>query len=865
MTDTICLECGEAVPWPISPEGLCPHCLLTHPAGPPALEAGTVLGPYTIVSAPQSGAMGEVYKARDGRLDRVVAIKVLTRRGSVEDDARERGAAEARLIAGLNHPHICTIFDIGHHDGVDFLVMEFLEGETLADRLTRGALPLADVARYGAQIAAALSAVHRRGIVHHDVKPANIMMTRGGVKLLDFGVARLRGEMRPVAGGTPHYAAPEQLRGEPDDPRSDIYALGLVLAEMASQPLAPALARVVENCLHADADDRWQTAHDVALQLESIAPPDGARVPARRIAWLIAVAALAVIALAITAGRWTRAAGAGGQATRVQLGAPEASDVLPVAVISPNGRKLVWAITREWHASLWLQDLAEQEPSRLAGTTGAIAANPFWSPDSRKIGFFVEGRLKTIDTATGTINEVARAGLGSGGAWSRDGTIIFASDPTGPLYRVSAGGGTPQPVTTVDETRGETSHRWPAFLPDGRHFVYIAWGQTPEVRAAFVGSLDSPERVRLMPVDTGVLYAPPGYLLTRRGDVLLAIPFDARTLRITGEPIALASTATTAYDGEPAASVSANGQLTYTSLPPVDRRLTWVDRTGKSLGAIGPPGSYGMAALSPNGRRLVATRIDMRTYESDIVEIDLTNQSVKKMMPDRPVSNLYVAWAPDSEHLAYPSRTSAGPFEIVSGSMQEAKTDVLERSPGVLVPFDWSTDGRFLLCTSYDTTTKYDIEAIRIDGVNRARVPIVRTGFNEAGPRLSPDQQWMAFASDESGRVETYVQRFPNAAMKWQVSTGGGAHPAWRADGRELFFVSADLRLMAVSFAGRGVDFRPSPPQALFSLPADVRSNASPFAVTPDGQRFILVTPDRPSANPGRTFLVLNWPALLHQ
>ena len=871
MPDTTCLECGTRVAPTASPEGLCPHCLLTRSIALPSLDEGAELGPYTIVSAPQSGAMGEVYRARDRRLDRIVAIKVLAYSGSVDDDARIRFAKEARLIAGLNHPHICAVYDVGQQDSLDFIVMEFLEGETLADRLARGTLPLREIARYGAQIAAALSAVHRRGIVHHDLKPANVMITRSGAKLLDFGVARLRDELgTPAGGGTPHYAAPEQLRGEPDDPRSDIYALGLVLSEMADEPIPAELARIVTNCLHGDADERWQTAHDVALQLESMpaasmavaspVTPSGVRAGTRA-SWFVAAAVLASIAAVAAASRWMRPATGAAGGMRLQLREPEPSESTPTLAISPDGRKLLWSIVREGRSALWLQNLNEAESSRLDGTSSVVPGNPFWSPDSRRVAFFAEGELKTIEIASGAVDTVAPASISQGGAWSTDGTIVYAPDLSGPLYRVPAGGGKPEPATTLDQTRNEFSHRWPVFLPDGRHFIYLAWSPTREDRDVYVGSLDSVERVRLMPAEASVVYASPGYLFSRRDGTLFATPFNARTLRVTGDPVALTRGLPPSLDGDPSVSVSTSGQLTYTSSQPKPRRLAWFDRAGQPLGDVGPPGLYAMLMLSPNGRRFAATRFDARTYSPEIVEIDLANQAIEKMMPSRPVSHTYAIWAPDSDHMAYMSRPG-GPFEVVRGSMHESETEVLARSPGVLIPFDWSADGRLLLCVTYDAATRFDISAIRLDSADRALVPIVKSRFNDAMPRLSPDQRWLAFTSDETGRHEIYVQRFPRAAMKWQVSANGGEFPAWRADGRELFFVSPDLRLMAVSFDADGPEMRHATPHPLFNLPQRIRSTNPPYAVTADGQRFIVAVHAQNPRN-SASFVVLNWPDLI--
>src|SRR3990170_5631965 len=649
------------------------------------LSPKTKLGPYEILSQIGAGGMGEVYKARDTRLDRIVAIKVLPAHLADRPDLRERFEREAKTIASLNHPHICTLHDIGRQDGTDFLVMEYLEGETLATRLLKGPLPLEQVLQYAIEIADALDKAHRKGVTHRDLKPGNLMLTKSGSKLLDFGLAKLKQEAAPgvplsqlptlrenptVQGtilGTLQYMSPEQLEGKVDeiDGRTDIFAFGAVVYEIATgkkafegksqaslvaailhkepapiselQPMTPpALDRVVKTCLAKDADERWQTVHDLKLQLRwvleagsqaGVAAPVVARRKIReRLAWgLAAVAILAAVGAGVVARQHARRAQEMSRVVRSAVLPPENTSpfgVFPPLAVSPDGRRLAFtARGADGKALIWVRALDSLAAQPLAGTEGG--RDLFWSPDSRFLGFYADGKLKKIEAAGGPALTLCDVTQVSAAAWSREGTILFglAATGVGPLYRVSAAGGAPSPATKLDESRRETTHRWPYPLPDGKHFLYLARSlSSPENNGIYVGSLDGKEPRLLLRDDSNVAYAPPGYLLFMRQGTLMAQRFDAKSLEVAGEAFPLAEQVR--FNGvtrRGAFSVSDNGVLVYLGGAMAGpAQLLWLDRAGKRVGALGDPGFYGVPRLSPDGARAVAYALDPQMGNADL-------------------------------------------------------------------------------------------------------------------------------------------------------------------------------------------------------------------------------------------------------
>src|SRR5262245_37133496 len=626
-----------------------------------ALAAGSKLGPYEVLSAIGAGGMGEVYKARDPRLERNVAVKVLPSHLSASPEVRQRFEREAKTISQLSHPHICALYDVGNQDGVEYLVMEYLEGETLAQRLLNGSIPAEQTLKYGIEITDALDKAHRQGIVHRDLKPGNVMLTKTGVKLLDFGLAKA---VQPASSasslsvlptqavapltqegtilGTFQYMAPEQLEGKEADARTDIFAFGAVLYEMATgkkafsgssqaslisailrddplpisqvQPMSPpALDRVVRGCLAKDPEDRWQSAGDVGKQLKGIADGSEAALPGpaiarrrkgrERLAWLaFAAAALAALLLALLPLRQRPAPSARFESSILPPGKNHFVFRGSPLAVSPDGRRIAFtAESSEGTRRLWVRSFDATSAQPLPGTEGAI--RPFWSPDSRSVGFFADGKLKRIEASGGLPQTLCDAPSGLGGTWNREGVILFSPDFLKPIYRVASSGGAAVPITSVNLGKGEFGHLWPVFLPDGRHFLYISGlgraGRQQEMLGAYVGSLDSKE-VRLLHAGRGnVAYAPSsdpsrGHLLFMRGATLLARPLDAGRLELTGEAIPVAENVK--YFGAQSSgafSVSDNGILAYgTGVQGDPAQMLWFDRTGRQIESIGAIASY---------------------------------------------------------------------------------------------------------------------------------------------------------------------------------------------------------------------------------------------------------------------------------
>lgn len=886
-----------------------------------ALASGTKLGPYEIQSPLGAGGMGEVYRARDIRLDRTVAIKVLPSHLSSSPELKLRMEREARAISSLNHPHICHLYDIGSQDGTDYLVMEFLEGETLADRLRKGALPLSETLRIGIALAEALAVAHRQGIVHRDLKPGNVMLTKGGAKLMDFGLAKSAGagvpagvsnapllsaartmsQASPVsplttAGamiGTIQYMSPEQIEGKEADARSDLFALGGVLYEMvtgarpfegksqisvasailekeperisAVQPLTPpAFEQIVTACLAKNPDDRFQTAHDIMLQLKWI-PPSGApalgstekkRNNRELLAWLIAAGlALGLVAFVL----WLR--GSKGTQQTTYFSAPFPFAARAVAV-SPNGHTVAIVGHRESERNsvLWIYEPGSQEATSLADTGGA--SFPFWSADGRSLGFFADGKLKKLNLAGGPVQTLCDASTGRGGTWNKDGVILFT--PSGTLgvglYRISASGGTPTQVTVPDKTLSEDSNRWPVFLPDGIHYLYSAINLSgrKDLYSVYVGSLNSNEKRLVVTAKGNAAYATPGYLLFYRDQTLFAQHFDTGKFVLTGEPVPLLTDVQFFPRISQAvfAASTAGLLVAQRNADSGASQVLWFDRKGQQIGVALSPGIYGNVMLAPNGKAVASDTTDAASQNTDIWTYDLETRSAKRLTFDPALDSLPI-WSPDGSRTVFASNRELK-FDLYlkdTNGGQEEK--IIPQEGPDRFPTDWSRDGKYLL---YGRGP--DLWFVTFPELHATQ--FLKASSTLKSARFSPDGKWVAYSSNESGRWEIYVTSFPEAHGKWQVSNTGGDQPRWRSDGKELFYLSTESKIMAVPVR-TGANFDAGTPMALFQAnPREMFATSELFSydVSNDGQKFLINTQLKTEMTP--MSIVLNWNAKLN-
>ena len=861
-----------------------------------AIPSGTRLGPYEIIAAIGAGGMGEVYRSRDTRLDRVVAIKVLP--AHVADDAqlRERFEREARTIATLNHPHICVLYDVGQQDGIDFLVMEYLEGETLAARLMKGSLPVEQVLQYGSQIAGALAAAHAREITHRDLKPGNIMVGKTGVKVLDFGLAKFHPNVDETltAGnqmmGTPAYMAPEQFEGRECDSRTDIYALGLVLYEMTAGKRAPRgplppllhlpekLAHVIERCLARDPEDRWQTAKDVKSELEwavkSITvPPVSVPVPKARPRWIWGAAALVGAGLIAAGVAFFRPVGNAierpSQFTvsfeEQMAGAPPNQFTWPRP--SPDGRFLAFVGSLEQErASLWIRPLNSAQVQRLAGTEGTEMA--FWSPDSRWIGFYADGKLKKIGAEGGPVQTIAELPEVQEAAWGSAGDIIYRPSNRMPLFRISDTGGQPTPLTHLDSSRTENSHRFISFLPDGRRFLFTARCAERENNALYLGSLDSPKLKRLMSVQSGAWYVPsrdggPDALLYYSDGGIVARRFDLSTEEVSGAPVpVVGDVAYTAASILASFAISSDGRVAVVRpSSSAGNQFIWFDRNGNDMGTLGPLGAS-QPRISPDGARVAFTAPDPKTGNRDVFSIEIARSIVSRLTLDV-ANDWYPVWSPDGKQLLFGSDRAGGTATLpyIKSSMDPGSNELALPST-IGDPYDWSPDGRWI------SSGLSDIWMVSASGTDKP-FAFLKTQFQEGAARFSPDGKWLAYTSNESGRFEVYVRPFhgepASAEGKIQISQNGGDFPAWRPGGGELYYMSDDRIIYAVNTKDLGrTSVAPLPARLFPACPG--KGLASPPGTgvsydyafdTHDGQRFLVNCTVEP---PGRFLVLMNWP-----
>jgi serine/threonine protein kinase/Tol biopolymer transport system component len=889
-----------------------------------SLGPGTRLGPYEVVSAIGAGGMGEVYRARDTRLKRDVAIKIVPESFAADPERLARFQREAEVLASLSHPNIAGIYGLEESDGHRALVMELVEGDTLADRIARGSIPIDEALPIAKQIAEALEAAHEQGIIHRDLKPANIKVTLDSrVKVLDFGLAKLAEPPTPAGSGTnalsmsptitspaimtgvgvllgtAAYMSPEQARGRPADKRSDIWAFGCLLFEMLTgrpafdgQDVAVVLARVLERepdwsllppavsltmrrlvrrCVQKDRARRWQSAGDLRVELDEARsePTEPTTEPTARRAStrervLTVIATLAVV----TAGGvvWLNRGNPAPSPliTRFDVATPPTTTATSFAV-SPDGRQLAYVATTEGQSRLWVRPLNETSARALPGTEGATY--PFWAPDGHALAFFADGKLKRVDLDGGALRVLADAPTARGGAWSSDDVIVFAPDQgffsTGSmLMRVSASGGMPIPVTKL--AKKERSHRWPLFLPDGRRFLFFSALADPDVQGVYLGSLDATQPKRVFASDASVAFVPPDHFLFVRGDVLMAARFDSDRETIVGEPEPIAQPV--GRDGGTFSDmVSASPDvLAYRATGGGQRRqLAWVDRTGNVLSTVGSSddNSMGTAAIDASGHRIAVTRSVLR--DTDVWLIDTTRGIPTRFTFDPAIEGVPV-WSPDGRRIVFGAWRGGGVTLYEKSATGAGNERVVAADAGF--PLSWSRDGRFVLYSHADVQTGVDLWALPMSGERRP-FTLVRAALDQRGGEFSPDGRWLAYESNESGRFEVYVQPFPEAGGKWQASSVGGTQVRWKRDGRELYYVALDGRLMAVSVTASrdGKTLNLGVPVPLFRTRLAVGANVIPgrpeYLVAPDGRFLVNTIVDDSPASP--ITVVVNWQQVL--
>jgi serine/threonine protein kinase/Tol biopolymer transport system component len=891
-----------------------------------SLTSGTKLGPYEIQSPLGAGGMGEVYLAKDTRLERTVAVKILPGHLSDDPDAKQRFDREARAISSLNHPNICTMHDVGHQDGIDFLVMEFLDGETLSSRLVKGPLPTTLVLKYGIDICEGLERAHKSGVIHRDLKPGNVMLTKTGAKLMDFGLAKSISAGAPPSSsltmtitkagnisasadqpltaqgtvvGTFQYMSPEQAEGNEADARSDIFAMGALLYEMVTgkraftgksqasivaailasepapisvtQPMTPpALAQVVKTCLAKDPEERFQTVHDLKLQLKWIAEASSSQlaappqvrarslvqkrtlVIAAAAGWLLAAAALTGFLLSRNQIEEARR-----PLTASWLAPPDTtfSIVHPGApTLSPDGAKLAFLTGEQSETKLWVRDVP-------TGTVHSVdeadrPRYPFWSPDSKNIGFFSAGKLKKVALAGGPVQVLCDAPEGRGGSWSQRGVIIFTPNIFESLYKVGEGGGTPEKIT---ETKPGWTHRNPYFMPDGDHFLFVsrqATGGSGSVGGVYGASLSGEQPRQILERGSNVQYSD-GYLIYLRETVLVAQRFDPKSLRLSGDAQAVTEKLDYWNPRDLAAFTAAHGTLVFRHGTLQKTQPMFVDRTGKELARFGEPGLYSSPQPSNDGSLVGFVRSDPDTGRGDVWVADTKRNTVSRST-FADASNITFAISPDSKQLMVGTIAGAVSGEIwiqpINGSGNQQK---LERPMSFVSVTSWSPNGRYLFFWVQDNATRQDIYYADLNG-GRKLIPFLQTPANENGAVLSPNGKWLAYSSDESGRFEVYVTAFPDPGGKWQVSNGGGTSPSWSADGKQLYYDAAD-KLMLVPIQ-KVEPFEFGAPTA---LPIHVNEFAALGPAAP-GELFPVLKPlTVGQAHPQE--VILNWTGTLKQ
>ncbi len=880
-----------------------------------SLGLGTRLGPYEIVAPLGAGGMGEVYRATDTKLNRDVAIKVLPAEVAGDPDRLARFRREAQLLASLNHPHIAAIHGLEESDGKPFLVLELVEGEDLSTRLARGAIPVEETLGIAKQIAEALEEAHEHGIVHRDLKPANIKLTPNEkVKVLDFGLAKAysgdggdaskpelshsptmtrQGTEAGMILGTAAYMSPEQARGKSVDKRADIWAFGVLLFEMLSgkrlfagetvsdvlagvlkteidfgtlpEPTPPAIRVLLRRCLERNPKNRLHDIADARLAVEDslggrsdaasasggTAATPRSRQRAAWSQWLLGIA-LGGAALAILDRTLLKpAVPASSETLRLEVVPPEGTLSSGPFDLSPDGRSIVFvAANADRESALYERSLDSLEARKLPGTGGA--ALPFFSPDGRSVGFFADKKLQRIDLAGGPPRELAAVADPRGASWGSAGFIVFAADGGGPLFRIPEGGGETVAVTHLEPTREETSHRWPQFLPDGRHFLFLSRKPRAPRLAVEVGSVDGKERLKLVEADASARYAARKLFFQRR-TTLFAQRFDMARGALLGEPQPVADGAwlDLTTDGLAAFAVATDGRLAYRRGGIATSRLTWLGRDGKTLRTVGEQALMSDPTLSPDERHILVSSQGQNQGSSNLLLLDDAT-SIGSIITRRDRDSSFAIFSPDGSRVLFADDRN-GPFDLFELKVSEAGKDVpVLATPLWKYPETWSPDGRLVVYTEVDPSSRANLWVLpRTEDAKP--FPFLATAAAESGARFSPDGRFLAYTSDESGREEVFVQPFPAIGAKWQVSAAGGFEAAWRGDGRELFYVATDARLMAVAVSASSSGLAFGVPRALFRIPLrhGMGATGRHYATSRDGQRFLALDwPSEATASP---------------
>jgi serine/threonine protein kinase len=892
-----------------------------------SLNPGTPLGPYEIGAPLGAGGMGEVYRARDTKLGRDVALKVLPATFATDRERMARFRREAQVLASLNHPHIAAIYGLEDSAGIHALVMELVEGPTLADRITLGAIPADEAFPIAREIAGALEAAHERGIIHRDLKPANIKVTPdGNVKVLDFGLAKaIEGDptstdihtsptitsMTTQPGiilGTAAYMSPEQAKGKSVDRRTDIWAFGCVFFEMLAgkrpfegETVSDALAAVIraepewsllpsstpqairkllQRCLKKDPRQRLQAIGDARIALEEdlsgasqdlpSAPEMRAGVWRRRLPWTVAAAAV-ILAVFFAAKYYTRSPEPLAAIVSQIVPPPNTRFVFTginpgPPILSPDGEWLVFsAVTSDGRQLLWVRPLNSEAAKPLDGTDGATF--PFWSADSRSLGFFANGKLNRLDVSGGPPLALCDIAIGRGGTWGADGTILFTPNVSSPVYRIGASGGTPQQVTTLNGSLNERSHRWAQWLPDNKHFLFFAQRAVVGTGGVYVGSLDGGAPKLIMQNDSNAVYSLSGYLLFVRQGILMAQRFDARQLRLDGDAVPIVEhVGVNAITSRAILAVSGTGMMVYEAGDPTGDtdQLIWYDRTGKQIEATGTAGLYLEPSVSADSNKLAISSLAGGTGNLNIWVFDLA-RATKTRLTFPPSSDRQPNWAPDGKAVAFVSNRDGPPHIYLNASDGTGTPTALTVDAASEFAPRFSPDGRYLL---FERLTEQPNSRREIWGVllsaDRKAFPVIQSQYDVYSPALSPDGKWLAYESRESGRPEICVVPFLHGTGKWEVSTGGGVLPRWRRDGRELFYISTDNKIMSAEITEQESSLLIGKVQSLFQVNPVPFAGGSNYDVTGDGKKFVVASLAASQVSEPLT-VVVNWIALLKQ